>query len=189
MDVNNINLTELPQLSVLFRSLTSGKHLSRSSDPILWYELEKNTDVYIVLFKALNYKLEVDARGFAWFANDELTATMNTQSRKLALFFLVLFDYQADTGQSLGSFLDWKINSTLLENAYPRHKELLSAEQIEQEDFIKLPEIAARNGFMVEEFNYWKLLPPAYRYLDHFESIVDNTKDKLSEIMEDLEQC
>lgn len=187
MVVNNINLSALPKLSELFRIFTSGKHLNRSSEAALWYELEQNRGDYIALFKALNYELEIDARGFAWFNNEELTQTVNAQSRKLALFFMVIFDQQADTGQSLGAFCDWTIDVAFLESAHQKHKALFEAEGIEQEGFLRLVELAARNGFAIEEVNHWRLLPAVYRYLDHFEAIVEHSSDELSEIIEEME--
>lgn len=189
MKTNIINLDELSEIGAIFKALSNGRHICRTSEPAIWYQLEQHGEKYTAVYESIGYELVIDRREFAWFMSEDGSQNMNIQSKKLAIFFLVIFDYQADSGRSLGSFLDWRIDRELLERAYPRHKDLLDAEDISVDEFVKLIEIATRNGFAIAESGHWKLLPATYRYLDHFEELSEHENDDPTGFIEEDELC
>ena len=172
---NPVDLNTLSNLAELFKLFNGGKHLNRVTEPILWAELEQEADAYQSLFQSLGYKLRIDMRGFAWFHNDEASSNITKTTRQLALLFLVVFEYQADVGQSLQRFDAWLIDKALLKAIFEQSQELLTAEELDAEGLEGLLETAARYGFAVAESGGWRLLPAVYRYLDHFEELAQQT--------------
>lgn len=167
-----IKLAELPQLRALFECLNGGRHLNRHHDHELWVALEQHQDSYRTLFSALGYELRIDGRGFAWFHTAEATNTVSRNSRRLALFFLLLFEHQADQGLHLGKFHSWTIDRTLLETLWDKNQALLETEDIaDVEALSEVLRIGERYGILVGEQQRWQLLPATYRYLDHFEEL------------------
>ena len=75
-------LAQMPSLAELFRLFLSGYHLNRSAEPGLWAELEQNGSTYISLFAALGFDLRLDARGFAWFHNQDSSSNIGKVSRQ-----------------------------------------------------------------------------------------------------------
>ncbi|WP_217534718.1 condensin complex protein MksE [Vibrio metschnikovii] len=173
MQTRKLDLTELIHVTELFNLFNSGRHLNRSTDATLWHELELQAEQYRYLFSHLGFELRIDPRGFAWFHDEEGNQNINKQSRQLALLLMVIFDYQADNGRSLGQFYQWAIDNALLDEVYEKHQGLLDAEELDQGALVKILENAVRKGFAIQENNHWRLLPSVYRYLDHFEAITD----------------
>ncbi|MGR2996887.1 hypothetical protein ABMY12_17135 [Vibrio vulnificus] len=185
MQNSKLDLTELTYLTELFNLFNSGRHLNRSTDAALWYELEQQSEQYRHLFSNLGFELRIDGRGFAWFHDDEGNQNINKQSRQLALLLMVIFDYQADNGRSLSQFYQWTINNKVLNEVYEKHQGLLDAEELDQGGLVRVLENAVRKGFAIQENNHWRLLPSVYRYLDHFEAITDQTS--VSDVITDEE--
>jgi hypothetical protein len=172
-------LNQLSQLKPLFEIFTSGKHLNRHQDQALWVELEQNHAAYEALFAALGYELRVDGRGFAWFHTEEATSTVSKSSRRLALFFMLLFEYQADQGLHLGKFHAWTLDGTLLQTLWEKNQALLEAEEIA--DPAALADVlntGARYGFLAAVDQRWHLLPAVHRYLDRFQELADQLREQ-----------
>ncbi|MGR5150925.1 condensin complex protein MksE [Photobacterium swingsii] len=189
MQTSKIYLNELAHLTELFNFFSSGRHLNRSADAVLWHELEQQAEQYQHLFAKLGFELRIDGRGFAWFHDDDANPNINKQSRQLALLLMVIFDHQADRGRSLGQFYQWMIDNTLLDEVYEKHQELLDTEELDQDALAKILDNAVRKGFAAQESNHWRLLPSVYRYLDHFEAITEQTSGSNASAYEEDESC
>lgn len=182
---NAISLYNLPHLAELFRLFNGGRHLNRLAEPTLWAELEQRQQDYMALFAGLGYQLMVDGRGFAWFQNEDLSATVSNQSRQLALLFMVIFDTQADAGLALNRFHEWRIERSLLEAAFEQHQELLTAEELNVDTLLSLLDKAETFGFTRRQGNHWQLLPAVCRYLDHFEALAEQERTRHQELEQD----
>ena len=189
MKKNHIELNALPHLKVLFNLFCGGAHLNRWANASLWHGLELHREQYQAVFKSLGFELEIDNRGFAWFHDDEGSSNITKQSRQLALLLMVIFDYQADCGRSLGAFHQWIIDRELLFSVHEKHKGLLDAEELDQDGLVKILELAVRKGFATQENNHWQLLSSVYRYLDHFEAISENAMENAVSKNEESEPC
>ncbi|MGC8703309.1 MAG: condensin complex protein MksE [Thiomonas sp.] len=170
-------LSQMPALAELFRLFLSGKHLNRMAEPALWAELEQHEASYVGLFAALGFDLRLDARGFAWFYNNEANSNIGKISRQLALLFMVVFDAQANAGKPLQRFTDWLIDSAWLAEVYKQQQDLLDAEGLNPDALLELLGRACNLGFAVAEPAGWRLLPAVCRYLDHFESLALTAKN------------
>lgn len=176
--MTTINLDKLTCLQeILTRLSKNGEHINRATDALLWANLEQEQDSYDVLFKTLGFDLRIDPRGFAWFNTAESSTASNQSTRRLALFFMVLFEYQSDAGKPLRRFMDWRIDTELLSEVHNQHKDLLVAENLSMDDFLDLTKTAERFGFMHKEEGAYYLLPAVYRYLDHFETLAASLED------------
>ena len=178
MSVNQIQLTQLPGLTRLFRLFNSGKHLNRHSEPALWADLEQQKEAYTELFSSLGYELVIDPRGFAWFYTEEGNANTNKTSRQLALLLMVLFEFQADAGKPLQRFSDWRVDKALISEVYGKNRDLLLAEEMDDSRLLTLLDTAERYGFTVRESGHWRLLPAVCRYLDRFEELTQSRTDE-----------
>ena len=176
-----IDLNDLPHLGSLFRRFSNGVHLNRADEPALWAELDTQQDAYQSLFGALGYELRLDGRGFAWFHTDDNSSPISIQSRQLALLVMVIFDVQADAGQALARFGDWRIDRKLLTSAVDTHHELLNAEQLDVDALEELLSRAANLGFVRRQQGWWELLPAVCRYLDHLEALAEQTDTRLDD--------
>jgi hypothetical protein len=167
-----IALEQLPRLKELFAMLNAGRHVNRLSEPVLWAELEREAAHYERLFGALGYELRIDGRGYAWFQTGEASGTVSKATRQLALLFMLIFEQQADAGQHLGRFADWRIDRALLTGLLDKNRALLDAEGLaELEALQQLLETAVRYGFADAANGAWRLLPAVFRYLDRFEEL------------------
>ena len=176
--MTTINLDKLTCLQeILTRLSKNGEHINRATDVLLWANLEQEQDAYDALFKSLGFDLRIDPRGFAWFNSTESSTASNQNTRRLALFFMVLFEYQSDAGKPLRRFMDWRIDTELLSEIHNQHKDLLVAEDLSVDDFADLTKTAERFGFMRKEEGAYYLLPAVYRYLDHFETLAESLED------------
>ena len=164
-------LSSMPSLAELFRLFLSGKHLNRISEPALWAELEKQEETYRRLFAALGYDLRLDARGFAWFHASDANSVVGKTSRQLALLFMVIFEAQANVGESLLRFGDWLIDRKWLAEVHEQQQEVLNAEGLSLDVLVELITRACTLGFALAEPTGWRLLPAVCRYLDHFEAL------------------
>lgn len=176
--MTTVNLDKLPFLKeILTRLSKNGEHINRAADAVLWANIEQEQNAYEALFTALGYDLRIDQRGFAWFNTTDSSASSNLTTRRLALFFMVLFEYQGDAGKPLRRFMDWRIDTELLAEVYNQHKELLLAEGMTSEDFPDLTKVAERFGFMRKEEGAFYLMTAVFRYLDHFEALAESVQD------------
>lgn len=175
---SEIQLKQLPHLKQLFAMLNGGQHINRISDPLLWVELEKESTQYETLFGALGYELRIDARGFAWFQTAQASSTVSKATRQLALLFMLIFEQQADAGQQLGRFGDWRIDRAYLAALWDKNRVLLEAEGFfAVEPLQQLLDTAARYGFAETTAYGWRLLPAVLRYLDRFEELAGTGDD------------
>ena len=147
------------------------------ADPALWAELERHEADYTLLFSSLGYTLRVDHRGFAWFHTPSASAPINRISRQLALLFMVIFDTQANAGQTLQRFADWLVTRELLAETHKQHQDMLEAEGLDAEGLRELFDRAAGLGFAQRDGAGWRLLPAVYRYLDHFQALAADERD------------
>ena len=170
-------LAQLPALGELFRLFSSGKHLNRLSEAALWAELEKQQADYVRLFAALGYDLRVDARGFAWFHSTEAHASINKTSRQMALLWMLIFDAQANAGQALQRFSDWRLDRAWLAELEQQHREVLLAENITLDGLHELLNRACTLGLAQADAGAWRLLPALHRYLDHFLALAADAQD------------
>lgn len=165
-------LDQLPHLKDLFAMLNAGRHVNRLAEPVLWAELEREADHYSRLFGALGYDLRIDGRGYAWFHTGEASGTVSKATRQLALLFMLIFEQQADAGQHLGRFVDWRIDRALLAGLLDKNGALLEAEGLAAlEPLQQLLDTAARYGLADAANGAWRLLPAVFRYLDRFEEL------------------
>lgn len=170
--ITPLYLHKLPLLSEIFGFFNSGKHMNRMVDHRLWAELERERDAYELLFKCLGYNLRIDDRGFAWFHFDDASSNVSKTTRQLALLFMLLFEFQADSGLHLGRFTDWVIDDALLDAILEKNRLLLEAESLADRDQLQQLFRAAGNyGFASAEGNTWRILPSVFRYLDRFEEL------------------
>lgn len=177
--VDRISLSGLPNLQPLFEKLNAGAHLNRHHDLELWVDLETHLEAYKGLFGALGYDLQHDDRGFAWFQPREATSTVSKGSRLLALFFLMLFEHQADQGLNLGKFHSWVIDEALLELLFEHNCPLLEAESIfSAADLGAALKPGVTYGILAESSRGWALLPAVHRYLDHFRTLAAVTRER-----------
>ena len=180
-----IDLTQLTQLQALFKTLSSGAHLNRLEDTGLWTELEKHYEQYQQLFSALGFTVVMDGRGFAYFKTEQASSNINKLSKRIALFLMLLFEYQADQGLHLFQFQQWRIDNALLQTLARHYHAILEAE--EMADSLALKETldrAVRVGFVLfDDDSYW-LLPAVHRYLDLFEELAQADKPELTSTME-----
>lgn len=167
-------LAHMPSLAEIFRRFLAGRHLNRMAEPALWHELETRESGYRQLFAALGFDLRIDARGFAWFNSPESSATISKTSRQLALLFMVIFDAQANAGQSLQRFTDWLIETSWLTEIHKQHQEMLDAEGLNPDALAELLNRASSLGLALARPQGWHLLPAVFRYLDHFEALAAN---------------
>lgn len=155
--------------------LNAGRHVNRLSDPVLWAELEREATQYERVFGALGYELRIDGRGYAWFQTGDASSTVSKTTRQLALLFMLIFEQQADAGQHLGRFVDWRIDRALLSALLDKNRALLDAEGLaELEPLQQLLDTAVRYGFADAANGAWRLLPAVFRYLDRFEELAGN---------------
>jgi hypothetical protein len=170
-----IELQQLPRLKELFAMLNAGRHVNRLAEPVLWAELERESFQYERVFGALGYELRIDGRGYAWFQTSDASSTVSKATRQLALLFMLIFEQQADAGQHLGRFVDWRIDRALLTGLLEKNRALLDAEGLaELEPLQQLLDTAARYGFADASHGVWRLLPAVFRYLDRFEELAGN---------------
>jgi hypothetical protein len=170
-----IALEQLSRLKELFAMLNAGRHVNRLSEPVLWAELEREAAQYERVFGALGYELRIDGRGYAWFQTSDASGTVSKATRQLALLFMLIFEQQADAGQHLGRFVDWRIDRALLTGLLDKNRALLDAEGLaELEPLQQLLDTAVRYGFADAANGAWRLLPAVFRYLDRFEELASN---------------
>ncbi|WP_426176663.1 condensin complex protein MksE [Massilia sp. TWR1-2-2] len=170
-----IALDKLTRLKDLFAMLNAGRHVNRLAEPVLWAELEREAAQYERVFGALGYELRIDGRGYAWFQTGEASGTVSKATRQLALLFMLIFEQQADAGQHLGRFVEWRIDRPLLTALLDKNRALLDAEGLAELDALQqLLDTAVRYGFADAANGAWRLLPAVFRYLDRFEELAGN---------------
>jgi len=178
-----IDLKILSQLQTLFKKLSSGSHLNRLEEPEIWVDLETHLQQYETLFSELGFALIFDLRGFAYFKNDSASSHTSKITRRLALFFLLLFEYQADNGLHLVQFQQWRVDNVLIDKLCQNYHAIFEAEDIASAANLKeILDSATRIGFAVFENGAFRLLPAVHRYLDLFEELAQaNRSDEIAE--------
>lgn len=169
-------LQHLKHSRPLFEALSAGKHLDASQEPQLWSVLcSDEFDHYEQLFGHLGKKLVKNPRGYAYF---EIEDTESKGTRPLALFYLLLFQKQADAGQDLNQFNTWLIDPPFLQELRAANQELLRSENLENEDRWKsMLNKAVNLGFLAREGSSIILLPATWRFLDLFLELSDELQE------------
>jgi hypothetical protein len=179
----NIDLNQLPLLQKVFKKLNSGCHVNRLEDTEIWIDLEKNQPIYETLFAALGFTLIVDLRSFAYFKSDSASSHTSKITRRLGLFLLLLFEYQADNGLHLFQFQQWQIDTILLNKLCQHHYAIFEIEEMATLQNLKdILESASRLGFVMSKNGDFQLLPAAHRYLDLFEELAEANRENDAKI-------
>ncbi|BBP85468.1 MULTISPECIES: Mks condensin complex protein MksE [Pseudomonas] len=164
----HLNLTEMTQLSAIFRELFKGYHLSRS-EPECYAQLSTMQDQYRALFKALGFELVCDPRGFYYFVPEQMGAQVNKTAQRLALFTFILVEHLADQGRDPLSVLDGgTIGRDELPALLEKYRDLFlqaevtTHEELEEKVIRRLTQL----GFAEDSNGVYRFLPPMHRFLD-----------------------
>ncbi|BCG27011.1 Mks condensin complex protein MksE [Pseudomonas sp. No.21] len=164
----HLNLTEMTQLSAIFRELFKGYHLSRS-EPECYAQLSTMQDQYRALFKALGFELVCDPRGFYYFVPEQMGAQVNKTAQRLALFTFILVEHLADQGRDPLSVLDGgSIGRDELPALLEKYRDLFlqaevtTHEELEEKVIRRLTQL----GFAEDSNGVYRFLPPMHRFLD-----------------------
>ncbi|MBB4816648.1 hypothetical protein HNP29_000005 [Pseudomonas alcaligenes] len=164
----HLNLTEMTQLSAIFRELFKGYHLSRS-EPECYAQLSTMQDQYRALFKALGFELVCDPRGFYYFVPEQMGAQVNKTAQRLALFTFILVEHLADQGRDPLSVLDGgSIGRDELPALLEKYRDLFlqaevtTHEELEEKVIRRLTQL----GFAEDSNGIYRFLPPMHRFLD-----------------------
>lgn len=163
-----INLSELTQLTPIFRELFKGFHVSRR-DPELYSQLSNQQDQYRALFRALGFELVCDTRGFYYFVPEQIGAQVNKTAQRLALFTFILVEHLADQGRDPLAVLDGgSLGRDELPALLEKYRDLfLQAEVQTQEELEeKVMRRMTQLGFAAEDNGVYRFLPPIHRFLD-----------------------
>ena len=164
----HLDLSQLTQLTPIFRELFKGYHISRR-DPELYSQLSNLQDQYRALFKSLGFELVCDSRGFYYFVPEQMGAQVNKTAQRLALFTFILVEHLADQGRDPLAVLD---GGTLGRDELPalldKYRDLfVQAEVQTQEDLEeKVMRRLSQLGFAQEDNGIYRFLPPMHRFLD-----------------------
>jgi chromosome condensin MukBEF MukE localization factor len=86
-----------PELAEIFRRLRDGRHLCLEDGK--WYEaIERDTDSFTALFKALGYELVSHRKGIYYFRGD---SAVTETARKFAVFTFILVEHFGDAGRGI----------------------------------------------------------------------------------------
>lgn len=173
----NLKLNSLMHSKTLFKKLSAGLHINRHHEQELWMVLEQQSEDYYVLFENIGFELIIVQRGFAYFATEQSNNYNNKLTQQLALLLLLLFEQQADAGQTLYQFEQWYLDNDLITSLWHKHQALLVVEDITSPaDINDIFNSASRVNFMLKEQNYYRLLPSVHRYLDLFTELAEHKK-------------
>lgn len=164
----HLDLSQLTQLTPIFRELFKGYHISQR-DAELYSQLSNLQDVYRALFRAMGFELVCDCRGFYYFVPEQMGPQVNKTAQRLALFTFILVEHLADQGRDPLAVLD---GGTLGRDELPalldKYRDLfVQAEVQTQEDLEeKVMRRLSQLGFAQEDNGIYRFLPPMHRFLD-----------------------
>jgi len=164
----HLDLSQLTQLTPIFRELFKGYHISQR-DAELYSQLSNLQDAYRALFRAMGFELVCDSRGFYYFVPEQMGAQVNKTAQRLALFTFILVEHLADQGRDPLAVLD---GGTLGRDELPalldKYRDLfVQAEVQTQEDLEeKVMRRLTQLGFAQEDNGIYRFLPPMHRFLD-----------------------
>lgn len=164
----HIDLSQLTQLTPIFRELFKGYHISQR-DAELYSQLSNLQDAYRALFRAMGFELVCDSRGFYYFVPEQMGTQVNKTAQRLALFTFILVEHLADQGRDPLAVLD---GGTLGRDELPalldKYRDLfVQAEVQTQEDLEeKVMRRLSQLGFAQEDNGIYRFLPPMHRFLD-----------------------
>jgi len=164
----HLDLSQLTQLTPIFRELFKGYHISQR-DAELYSQLSNLQDAYRALFRAMGFELVCDSRGFYYFVPEQMGAQVNKTAQRLALFTFILVEHLADQGRDPLAVLD---GGTLGRDELPalldKYRDLfVQAEVQTQEDLEeKVMRRLSQLGFAQEDNGIYRFLPPMHRFLD-----------------------
>lgn len=164
----HLDLSQLTQLTPIFRELFKGYHISQR-DAELYSQLSNLQDAFRALFRAMGFELVCDSRGFYYFVPEQMGAQVNKTAQRLALFTFILVEHLADQGRDPLAVLD---GGTLGRDELPalldKYRDLfVQAEVQTQEDLEeKVMRRLSQLGFAQEDNGIYRFLPPMHRFLD-----------------------
>lgn len=164
----HLDLSQLTQLTPIFRELFKGYHISQR-DAELYSQLSNLQDAYRALFRAMGFELACDSRGFYYFVPEQMGAQVNKTAQRLALFTFILVEHLADQGRDPLAVLD---GGTLGRDELPalldKYRDLfVQAEVQTQEDLEeKVMRRLSQLGFAFDANGIYRFLPPMHRFLD-----------------------
>lgn len=164
----HLDLSQLTQLTPIFRELFKGYHISQR-DSELYSQLSNLQDAFRALFRAMGFELVCDSRGFYYFVPEQMGAQVNKTAQRLALFTFILVEHLADQGRNPLAVLD---GGTLGRDELPalldKYRDLfVQAEVQTQEDLEeKVMRRLSQLGFAQEDNGIYRFLPPMHRFLD-----------------------
>lgn len=161
-----IDLSELPQLDIIFEELRRGRHLCEE-DRTSYYLLKEQFESYKQLFMALGFELCFHDRGFFYFQGRGELAKEATQ---MAVFFFVFVDALGDEGVN--------INQAIFEHEYrveelphfqrESHRQCMAEVEVHDVDGLrKVVGRLERHGFVRSGKDGWfRFRRPAWRFID-----------------------
>lgn len=160
------------KLAEVFRLLRSGKHICRE-DVNEYRDLERNEDVYRVLFNGLGYELVHHGQGFYYFKGGNTLSTQRLQG--ITLFVLILFQ-DLDDRKFQDSNRSWERKllardfrvSELPHFQTPNRRNLLYNLGVTPDSLQeKVLRPMARYGMLVlSGSDSFRFRPPIYRFVD-----------------------
>jgi hypothetical protein len=164
----NLDLSEMSQLTPIFRELHKGFHISRR-DPELYAQLSNLQDQYRGLFRALGFELVCDTRGFYYFVPEQAAAQVNKTAQRLSLFTFILVEHLADQGRDPMAVLDGgSIGRDELPSLLEKYRDLFLQAEVQTPEELeeKIMRRMTQLGFAGEENGVFRFLPPMHRFLD-----------------------
>ena len=164
----HLDLSQLTQLTPIFRELFKGYHISQR-DAELYSQLSNLQDAYRALFRAMGFELVCDSRGFYYFVPEQMGAQVNKTAQRLALFTFILVEHLADQGRDPLAVLDvGTLGRDELPALLDKYRDLfVQAEVQTQEDLEeKVMRRLSQLGFAQEDNGIYRFLPPMHRFLD-----------------------
>ena len=164
----HLDLSQLTQLTPIFRELFKGYHISQR-DAELYSQLSNLQDAYRALFRAMGFELVCDSRGFYYFVPEQMGAQVNKTAQRLALFTFILVEHLADQGRDPLAVLDCGSHGrdeqpAVLEKYRDLfvQAEVTSQEELEEKIIRRLTQL----GFAADSNGVYRFLPPMHRFLD-----------------------
>ena len=184
------DLENLKYVKDIFSQLAAGRHIDASADAEWWNALQgEHKDDYVILFKHLGKKLEIDPRGFAYFNFDE--DANQKAAQQVALLFLLILDKKYADGADLLRFTSWILDPVFFAELREKNKELLVQEKLDSDEaWNRVVHKAETLGFMNKDDSCYTMMLPCWRFIDLYQDLSDNETDNavVDDTNEDLEE-
>lgn len=171
------DLENLKYVKDIFSQLAAGRHIDASADAEWWNALQgEHKDDYVILFKHLGKKLEIDPRGFAYFNFDE--DANQKAAQQVALLFLLILDKKYADGADLLRFTSWILDPVFFAELREKNKELLVQEKLDSDEaWNRVVHKAETLGFMNKDDSCYTMMLPCWRFIDLYQDLSDNETD------------